>query len=44
MYISPDVDGHKGGVWKAAGAVGNLRSITTRTGTFNKDLTVRIGD
>jgi hypothetical protein len=43
-YISPDVDSHNGGVWKAASTVANLGSKTTRLGTYNEDLTVRIGD
>ena len=44
-YISPDIDGHKGGVWKVADdAVRNLRNREMRTGTFNEDLTVRVDD
>jgi len=49
-YITPDVgssDGlgsHNGGFWKAASSPENLGSKTTRTGTFNEDLTIRIGD
>jgi RHS repeat-associated protein len=42
-YITPDVDGHNGGFWKAAGNVKNLGSRKTRTGTFDIDLN-RIGD
>jgi Novel toxin 21 len=43
-YISPDVDSHNGGAWKAANSVANLGSKTTRLGTYNEDLTVRVGD
>ena len=49
-YITPDVGSnngngsHNGGFWKAASSVENLGSKTTRTGTFNQDLTIRIGD
>lgn len=43
-YISPDIDGHKGGVWKkATGSSRNLRP-TMRDGTYNEDLTVRVDD
>ena len=43
-YISYDVDGHNGGVWKSAGSIKDLGSKNTRDGTFNYDLTQRIGD
>jgi hypothetical protein len=44
-YISPDVDGHNGGVWKKCkGSPKNLRSKKTRDGTYNADLSERIGD
>jgi len=36
-YISPDVDGHSGGIWKMFDLRGN------RIGTYNNDLTERIG-
>jgi Novel toxin 21 len=36
-YISPDVDGHNGGMWKLFGRSGE------RIGTYNIDLTVKIG-
>jgi RHS repeat-associated protein len=36
-YISPDADGHKGGVWKMFDRKGN------RIGTYNEDLSERIG-
>jgi hypothetical protein len=36
-FISPDVDGHNGGVWKMFDRSGN------RTGTYNSDLTTKIG-
>lgn len=35
--ITPDVDGHNGGVWKVFDRLGN------RIGTYNSDLTFRIG-
>jgi len=37
-YISPDIDSHSGGVWKAASSIEKLFSETTRTGTFDKFL------
>lgn len=37
-YISPDVDGHKGGTWKVFDRRGN------RVGTYNYDLSERVGD
>jgi Novel toxin 21 len=43
-YVSPDVDSHNGGAWKAANSVANLGSKTTRLGPYNENLTVRIGD
>ena len=43
-YITADIDSHNGGVWKAASSISNLFSKTTRTGTFNWDLSIRIGD
>lgn len=43
-YISPDVDGHNGGYWKVASSVTNLGSKSKRTGTYNANLTNRIGD
>lgn len=43
-YINPDVDSHNGGAWKAANSVANLGSKTTRLGTYNENLTVRIED
>ncbi|MBS9426327.1 toxin C-terminal domain-containing protein [Photorhabdus caribbeanensis] len=42
-YITPDVDQHNGGVWKAADSVKNLGSRRTRSGTYDADLN-RIGD
>ena len=42
-YISPDRDGHNGGIWKKANSIDDLNSRTTRNGTFDKDLN-RIGD
>lgn len=42
-YITPDTDGHNGGVWKMADSVENLGSKSTRMGTYDKNLN-RIGD
>lgn len=42
-YISPDKDGHNGGVWKGASSVKNLGSKKTRSGTYDSNLK-RIGD
>lgn len=43
-YISPDADSHNGGAWKASKSVIGLGSKATRLGTYNVNLTVRIGD
>ena len=43
MYITPDVDMHNGGFWKAASSIKNLLTRQTRTGTFDMYLTRRIG-
>lgn len=43
-YISPDVDSHNGGAWKAAKTISALGSKKTRLATYNEDLTVRVGD
>lgn len=42
-YISPDRDGHNGGIWKMADSLEDLNSKSTRMGTYDKDLN-RIGD
>ncbi|WP_458723883.1 RHS repeat-associated core domain-containing protein [Pseudomonas brenneri] len=42
-YITPDVDKHNGGFWKAADSIKNLRSKSTRSGTFDEKLN-RTGD
>lgn len=42
-YITPDVDGHNGGVWKMADSVRNLGRKNTRTGTFDGKLK-KVGD
>lgn len=42
-YITPDVDGHNGGIWKMADSVKNLGSKSTRMGTYDENLTW-IGD
>ncbi|MDD2739857.1 MAG: toxin C-terminal domain-containing protein [Methylomonas lenta] len=43
-YITRDVDGHNSGAWKMADSVKELTSKETRSGTYNTDLTKRIGD
>jgi hypothetical protein len=43
-YISRDEDGHNGGAWKMADSPEKLRSKELRMGTYNKDLTQRVGD
>ena len=43
-YITRDVDGHNGGAWKVAlKKPENLGSKSTREGTWNKDLTIKVG-
>jgi hypothetical protein len=42
-YITPDVDGHNGGMWKMADSHKALGSKTTRMGTYDAELN-RIGD
>lgn len=42
-YITPDVDSHNGGAWKAASSVARLGSKVTRLGTYDENLN-RIGD
>jgi hypothetical protein len=42
-YITRDLDGHNGGVWKGAKSIKGLSSKKTRTGTYDRDLK-RIGD
>ncbi len=42
-YISYDVDGHNGGVWKMADSVEKLANKNTRLGTYDINLN-RIGD
>lgn len=42
-YISRDADGHRGGIWKAAPSPQALQSVTTRTGTFARDLSFGMG-
>ena len=50
LYISQDVGSgngmgsHNGGVWKMAKRIKDLFHKRTRMGTYNADLTVRIGD
>lgn len=43
LFISGDADTHIGGAWKAASTVKDLASDITRDGTYNENLTVRIG-
>lgn len=42
-YITPDVDGHNGGIWKMGESVKALQNGETRMGTYNANLK-RIGD
>ncbi len=42
-YITPDIDGHIGGVWKMANSIKDLGSKRSRLGTYDKNLK-RIGD
>ena len=42
-FITSDVDGHNGGVWKAASTIANLAKKATREGTFDALLN-KIGD
>ena len=41
--LSADIDSHSGGIWKAASSIAGLLSKDTKTGTFNWDLSIRIG-
>lgn len=43
-YITPDVDQHIGGYWKVADSAEDLNNRHTRSGTYNEDLSVRMGD
>ena len=43
IYITADITGHNGGVWKAATSVNNLGSKDTRLGTYDINMN-RIGD
>ena len=43
-YISADVTSHNGGFWKMADSVKEINSKTTRLGTYDKWLKIRIGD
>ena len=43
-FISRDVDGHNGGAWKVADSIKQLGAKDTRIGTFNADLTKKIGN
>jgi RHS repeat-associated protein len=44
-WISPDLDSHTGGIWKmATGKAENILHRETRSGTYNSDLTKRVGD
>ena len=42
QYITRDRMGHKGGAWKVANSVEELRSKTTRSGTYDENLTKRV--
>jgi len=37
-YISPDKDGHNGGIWKKADSVKDSSDRVTRNGTDDKNL------
>jgi len=37
-FISPDKDGHNGGIWKKANSVEELNSKETRDGTYDENL------
>jgi head-tail adaptor len=43
-FIARDMDGHNGGAWKMANSLQSLRRRETRRGTYNHDLSVRVGD
>ncbi|MBP5789407.1 MAG: MafB family polymorphic toxin [Neisseriaceae bacterium] len=43
-YISFDRTSHSGGYWKEASSPSRLRLKNSRNGTFNKDLTKKVGD
>jgi filamentous hemagglutinin len=43
QYITRDLNGHSGGAWKVVDSVKALESKTTRTATYNADLSIRIG-
>ncbi len=43
-FISADTDSHHGGTWKAASSITGLYLKETRSGTYNWDLSIRIGD
>jgi len=42
-FISPDIDGHNGGMWKAAKSLKDLGSKKTRLGTFDSTF-LKIGN
>ena len=43
-YITSDYTSHNGGYWKAADTIENLFDKATRSGTYDINLTRRIGD
>jgi hypothetical protein len=43
LNITPDIDGHNGGIWKMGKTIKDLNSKSTRMGTYDKNLN-RIGD
>ena len=43
-FISRDIDSHNGGAWKMADSLKDLMKKETRSGTYNADLTKRLGD
>lgn len=44
QYITRDMDNHNGGAWKMADSIKDLGKKETRSGTYNEDLSKRIGD
>ncbi|MFR1821918.1 MAG: toxin C-terminal domain-containing protein [Clostridium saudiense] len=42
-FITPDIDQHLGGWWKLAYKIKDLWKKDTRDGTYNKDLSIKLG-
>ena len=43
-FISADIDQHNGGYWKMAKSIKKLWNKNTRLGTYNRDLSKKLGD